>query len=285
MFRNHFPFLHRSAVGLLLAVTLSLAAANRPAADPKLEPSSHMSTIARTTAFLLTNYHFSQQKIDEKLSEQLFLDYFKTLDPAHIFFTQQDLADFEGVKKELGSQIRRGNVQFAFDVFKRFLTRLDEYEKFTTAYLKTRPSLNGNDTYEYNRTKLPWVKNRKELETLWEKKIRNDLILLEMLDRSKKENSRRLPVKRPLFHPKGKSSLPRPKTGKKRNLKKCLRSGKSAKKPRWKGPVTGFPVSCSFTAKWRRSTCSNSIFPVSPRSTIPIPSICPPAPKRISISI
>ena len=168
----------------LLTGSLLVSAGTPPS---KLEPTKHMSTIARATAFLLTNYHFSQQKIDETLSEQLFQDYFKTLDPAHIFFTQQDLADFESVKKELGSQIRRGNVQFAFDVFKKFLSRLDDYEKFTMDYLKTKPSLDGNDTYEFNRTKLPWVKNRQELETLWKKKIRNDLILLEMLDRSKKE--------------------------------------------------------------------------------------------------
>ena len=170
---------------LLSAVTMAVFAARTPA--EKLEPTSHMSMIARATAFLLTNYHFRQQKIDETLSEQLFREYFKTLDPSHIFFTQQDLTAFESVKKDLGNQIRKGNVQFAFDVFKLFLVRLDEYEKFTTEYLKTKPSLNSDDTYEVNRTKLPWAKDRKDLETLWKKKIRNDLILLEMLDRSKKE--------------------------------------------------------------------------------------------------
>ena len=179
-------FMKKILLVFLLAGTFAAAAAGKPSAN--LEPTRHMSTIARATAFLLTNHHFSQQKLDENLSEQLFQDYFKTLDPAHIFFTQQDLAAFDSVKKDLGNQIRQGDVQFAFDVFKLFLTRLDDYEKFTTDYLKTGPSLNSNDTYEFNRTKLPWVKNRQELESLWKKKIRNDLILLEMLDRSKKEN-------------------------------------------------------------------------------------------------
>lgn len=183
-------FLKQTWFVLLLTGAIAVSAAGKPSA--KLEPTSHMSTIARATSFLLTNYHFSQQKIDETLSEQLFCDYFKTLDPAHIFFTQQDLTAFESVKKDLGRQIRRGNIQFAFDVFKLFLTRLDDYEKFTMEYLKTKPSLNSEDTYEFNRTKLPWVKNRQELETLWKKKIRNDLILLEMLDRSKKEKQQEM---------------------------------------------------------------------------------------------
>ena len=174
-------FVKKILFAFLAAGVLVVSAAGKPSAP--LEPTPHMSTIARATAFLLTNHHFSQQKMDEKLSEQLFQDYFKALDPAHIFFTQQDLAAFDGVKNDLGNQIRQGNIQFAFDVFKLFLTRLDDYEKFTMDYLKTKPSLDSDDTYEFNRTKLPWVKNRQQLESLWKKKIRNDLILLEMLDR------------------------------------------------------------------------------------------------------
>jgi len=156
----------------------------------KLEPTRSMSMIARAAAFLLTNNHFSQRKIDESLSEQLFEDYFKTLDPSHMYFTKQDLASFEGMKKDLGNQIRRGNIQFAFDVFKLFLKRLDEYEKFTDGYLRTKPALDTDETFELNRTKAPWAANRQELEVLWKKKIRNDLILLEMLDRSKKEKQK-----------------------------------------------------------------------------------------------
>ena len=146
-------FAKKILFAFLTAGMLVVSAAGKPSVP--LEPTPHMSTIARATAFLLTNHHFSQQKMDEKLSEQLFQDYFKALDPAHIFFTQQDLAAFDGVKNDLGNQIRQGNIQFAFDVFKLFLTRLDDYEKFTTEYLKTKPSLDSDDTYEFNRTKLP----------------------------------------------------------------------------------------------------------------------------------
>ena len=185
MFQIQWIFLKRISVILLLAAAAVLTGAQKEPA--KLEPTKHMSTITQATTLLLTNRHFLQQKIDESLSEQLFLDYFKTLDPSHIFFTRQDLAAFDSVKTDLGNQLRRGNIQFAFDVFKLFLTRLDDYEKFTTAYLKSKPSLNSDDTYEFNRTKSPWPADRKELEILWKKKIRNDLILLEMLDRSQKE--------------------------------------------------------------------------------------------------
>ena len=148
-----------------------------------------MSSIARSAAYLLTGKHFRQHKIDADFSSRLFDDYFTTLDPTHMFFMQQDVDDFAPVRTELGNRIRRGNVQFAFDVFGRFLQRISEYEEFTRKYIASKPSLNGSDTYEYNRKKAPWPKDRRELESLWEKKIRNDLIMQTMLDRSKKEKA------------------------------------------------------------------------------------------------
>ena len=185
MNKNGSRFLRIFIVPALLLAVFAVSAAQK--APAKLEPTRSMSTIARVTTYLLVNNHFSQRRIDEKLSEQLFVEYFKTLDPSHMFFTRNDLKRFEPVKSRLGNQLRHGNVQFAFDVFKLFLNRLDEYEKFTADYLKTDPSLNTDETYEVNRSKAPWPANRRELESLWKKKIRNDLILLELLDRSKKE--------------------------------------------------------------------------------------------------
>ena len=111
MIKNGLRFLRIFSVpALLLAVFVVSAAQQDPA---KLEPTRAMSTIARVATYLLVNNHFSQRGIDEKLSEQLFQEYFKTLDPSHMFFTLNDLKQFESVKKELGNQIRHGNVQFA----------------------------------------------------------------------------------------------------------------------------------------------------------------------------
>lgn len=181
----------RAFQGLFFCILFFLSSSALFAATKQkdLEPTPDMSTISRTASFLLTNHHFSQKKLDDDLSEQLFDDYFKTLDPTRMFFTQEDISRFEASKKQLGAQVRKGDIQFAFDVFKFFLKRLDEYEKFTDDYIKTNPSLNQNDEFEFNRAKLPWPANVTELHDIWKKKIRNDLILLELLDRSRAANT------------------------------------------------------------------------------------------------
>ena len=181
----------KKAVFCLLPVLLlsGISLHSAPATGKKvLAPSKSMESITRTALYLLTNEHFLLQKVDEELSGKLFDEFFKVLDPSKVYFTQQDIAGFEKERKKLGIYLRRGDVRFAFDVYNVFLQKLSAYEKFAKAYLKTKPNLNASDSYVYNRSKVPWETSQQALQEVWKKKIRNDLILFELLDRSRREN-------------------------------------------------------------------------------------------------
>ncbi len=180
----------------LTAVTLFLLSAVLNAADTapktdKYKQTPEMATISRAAAYLIANSHFNQQQINETISSQLFDDYFAALDPTRMFFTTEDIKSFEPQKKQLGTQIRMGNVQFAFDVFRLFVKRLEEYEKFTAEYLRKKPALTTNEEFDVNRSKAPWAANRAELEQLWMKKTKNDLILLNLMELAKKEDAKK----------------------------------------------------------------------------------------------
>ena len=181
-------FLTVAVLFLTAAVVFPVSGAV-PKAD-KYKQTPEMATISRAAAYLIANSHYNQQQINEQISIQLFDDYFKALDPTRMFFTAEDIKSFEGQKKELGAQIRTGNVQFAFDVFKLFIRRLEEYEKFTAAYLAEKPDLNTDEEFEVNRSKSPWAPDRAALEDLWRKKIKNDLILLNLLELAKEEEAK-----------------------------------------------------------------------------------------------
>lgn len=182
-------FFMTAAVLFLVSSAVLPASGAAPKPD-KYRQTPEMATISRAAAYLIANSHYNQQQINEQISEQLFDDYFKALDPTRMFFTAGDIKSFEPQKKELGSQIRTGNVQFAFDVFKLFIQRLEEYEKFTAAYLAEKPGLNTDEEFEVNRSKAPWAADRAALEDLWRKKIKNDLILLNLLELAKKEEAK-----------------------------------------------------------------------------------------------
>lgn len=193
LFMLHMKLLRNSLTAVtlfLLSAALNAAETTAPKAD-KYKQTPEMATISRAAAYLIANSHFNQQQLNEKISSQLFDDYFKALDPTRMFFTAEDIKSFEPQKKQLGTQIRMGNVQFAFDVFKLFVKRLEEYEKFTAEYLKKKPDLTANEDFDVNRSKAPWAANRAELEQLWIKKTKNDLILLNLMELAKKEDAKK----------------------------------------------------------------------------------------------
>ena len=167
----------------------ALSGADAPQTPDKYRQTPEMATISRAAAYLIANSHYNQQQINEEISAQLFDDYFKALDPTRMFFTAADIQSFEPQRDKLGAQIRSGKVQFAFDVFKLFVKRLGEYEEFTAAALKKKPDLHTDEVFEVNRSKAPWPANRAELEQLWGKKIKNDLILLKLMALAKKQEA------------------------------------------------------------------------------------------------
>ena len=140
LFMLHMKFLRNSLTAVtlfLLSAALNAAETTAPKAD-KYKQTPEMATISRAAAYLIANSHFNQQQLNEKISSQLFDDYFKALDPTRMFFTAEDIKSFEPQKKQLGTQIRMGNVQFAFDVFKLFVKRLEEYYR-GVSQKETRP--------------------------------------------------------------------------------------------------------------------------------------------------
>ena len=189
MEQKHFLRFFMTAAALFLWSSAALSASDTPQKTDKYRQTPEMATISRAAAYLIANSHYNQQQINEEISAQLFDDYFKALDPTRMFFTAVDIKSFEQARDKLGAQIRSGKVQFAFDVFRLFVKRLDEYEKFTAAALKKKPDLGTDEEFEVNRSKAPWPADRAELERLWSKKLKNDLILLELMELAKKEEA------------------------------------------------------------------------------------------------
>ena len=64
------------------------------AAAPQEYSDRQLKLIAQMTAQLLSRNHYRQQALDAGLSKQLFDEYLDELDPAKIYFTEEDVAKF-----------------------------------------------------------------------------------------------------------------------------------------------------------------------------------------------
>ena len=75
---------------------------------------------------LMERQHLSGHPLDAQMSERCFDTFIKDLDPLKLFFYQSDIDEFMTQENELDDGLKRGDIQFAYDVFGRFLKRVDE---------------------------------------------------------------------------------------------------------------------------------------------------------------
>lgn len=160
-----------------------------------LAPTEKLSVIAKVVAYTTEHAHFKKQKINTEISQALFDEYFKTLDPGRNFFTQEDIKRFSHHRDKVAFRLASGDLSFAFEVFLCFRERLEAYEKFVKKFLAEKVPLYGKETYTPNRSKLPYAADRRELEKLWGKRIINDIILMKMMDMSEKEEEKKVTEK------------------------------------------------------------------------------------------
>ena len=159
----------------------------------QLKSTNKLGSIGKLTATIISNQHYNQQPINDDISSELFDEYFKTLDPNKIYFTQADVDGFNGIRLQLDNQLIDNNVNFAFDVYNLLLRRLYTYKSFVVKQIDKGFDFEIDETYQVDRSKLSRAEDNLELEEIWRKKIKNEILSYKLLEKNDKE-------KKSVFH-------------------------------------------------------------------------------------
>ena len=176
VFRNR-----RRLAGVLLALFVVSGIGLAVCADP-ITPGAKDRQIALTVTSLLKREHLSKHKLDDEISERCFEMFLKTLDPMKLYFYQSDVDRFRGQQKDLDDAIRRGDVQFAYDVFDVFLRRIDERVQLVDKLLAMQHDFTINEEMVVDRDTLHYPRNEEEAYDRWRKRIKYDLLVLKADD-------------------------------------------------------------------------------------------------------
>lgn len=154
-----------------------------------------LALITRIMAQLLSRNHYRQQALDAGLSKQLFDEYLDELDPAKIYFTEEDVAKFSADRDLLCRQLQSGDSSFAFKVYDCFRTRNGEFRAFAEKRLKEPFDFTLDESFMLDRTKAPRAKDRAELEKLWYLRLKNDVLAYRLMNRVQEEERAKQPEK------------------------------------------------------------------------------------------
>ena len=174
---------HRLPVSLfvvLAAVAQAVWANPTPVRAPDLKPQKIEAQAGHVAAELLQRYHYKKVPLDDAMSEKIFDQYLKALDPERVFFIQSDVDQFAGERARLDDAILGEDLTGPYAIYNRYQQRVIERYGYARELLKKGFDFRVDESYQYNREKEPWAKTEAEVRELWRKRVKNDWLRLKL---------------------------------------------------------------------------------------------------------
>jgi len=148
-------------------------------------PKHSLSTVLITK--FIEQYHYKKTPLNDAQSGQILDEYIKTLDPNRSIFTQHDINQFDRFKTVLDDSLRKGDLEPAFIIFRQFNERRIERAKFALQRLDQGFDFSIKESYTFDRTEAQWPKDKKALDDIWRKRVKNDYLTLLLAKKEEKE--------------------------------------------------------------------------------------------------
>ena len=128
----------------------------------------------------LEREHFLRHPIDDEIATRWFGTFLEALDPQKVYFLQSDIDEFAAKKNLLDDLVRRGDVSFAYEVYDRFLQRIEERLPWVESLLATTLDFKRNESIVIDPDETSWARTPAEAQDKWRKRIKYDLLVQKM---------------------------------------------------------------------------------------------------------
>jgi len=168
----------------VLGATLACTAAPRqPIKVPgsnDITPDERQSVVVRLVSEMLANSNYKKVELNDSLSAEIYKRYMKSLDENHNYLLAADVQGFEQYKTKLDDDIKAGDLVDVFYMFNVYQKRYIERIKYSLAQVDKDYDFTKNETFTYDRDNLPFVTTETEMNDIWSKRVKYDLLNLKL---------------------------------------------------------------------------------------------------------
>lgn len=180
----------------LLAICAAVPA---PLAVESVNPSDYAQELAplkehqRVTMEIVRNLkknHYRKLPLDDSLSNKIFDKYLSLIDPMKLYFLASDLKEFDSYRYRLIDAVVVGDTAPAFKIYNRYQTRFAQRLLFLSTRIERgldTLDLEQDESFETEREKSPWPSSRAEIEGIWLKGLKSEVINLKLDGKSMDE--------------------------------------------------------------------------------------------------
>jgi carboxyl-terminal processing protease len=170
--------------GLALLALAATATAVPETAAP-LNPTTEQRYTTRLATRFLTNYHYQGHELDDELSERVFEQYIRLLDPNRVYFLAGDIEQLERHRLRLDDALRTAEIEPAYEIFALYQRRVDQRIEHARSLLEDDANFDFtvDEEYRFDRSEAAWAESREELDAIWRKRVKNDWLGLKLAER------------------------------------------------------------------------------------------------------
>ena len=163
----------------ILVMTFGPAVAKRtPPVLTRITPAPEHIDLDRTITNLLSIYHYRRTKPDDRQSGAILDAYLAALDFNRSFLLASDLREFDKYRDQLDDYLLNGYLEPAYEIFNVYLKRLAERTARIQERLDQPFDFHLDEAFELDREEAPWARSQAELDEIWRKRLKNELLLL-----------------------------------------------------------------------------------------------------------
>ncbi len=148
--------------------------------------------VAKEVAKLIQKRHLSNHPLDEEMSRRAFDLYIKALDGTKLYLMQSDIDEFKPQAPKLGDMLSKGDLEFAFSIFERFLSRVDARVEMADKMIDDLNDFTVDEQMETDPKKLNYCATEDEAVERWRKRLKYQLLILKSEKDAKVEPKERL---------------------------------------------------------------------------------------------
>ena len=181
-----------TALALVLGLSaLPLAAKTTTATSwDYLQPDREQVIASLNVVELLRRHHYNKPPLNDERSIKIYDNYLKFLDPSRSYFTAADIAEFNQWRTRFDDLLKSGDLEPGFEIYRRHLTRMEERLNYALALLNKgvdKIDFSVDEELQIDREKAPWAKDRAELDELWRKRVKDEVLRLKIAGKETKD--------------------------------------------------------------------------------------------------
>ena len=178
----------RWIAGALLSFMALPLMATTSMEDDGLHPEPRHESVGELVTEFIQKSHYSHIAVDDELSSRVMDRYIESLDGNRMYLMQSDIDFYETYRYQLDDVVRSKPLDPVFEMFSIYQTRVRERLEFALAELETEPDFTVEEEYQFDRSEEPWARTEAELDEIWRKRVKNDVLRLELADKPWEES-------------------------------------------------------------------------------------------------